>query len=112
MVEGTTLVQVRPLFEAMRLEVKWDKTSGVSSDGTFKSTDLILASLDATVSTTDSSESKSGKGTYKISGNTLVLTYADGTVVRSLFFDHAPGGKDSLKNIQIGKNNFYISEDQ
>ncbi|WP_373872246.1 stalk domain-containing protein [Paenibacillus macerans] len=91
-VGGTTLVQVRPLFEAMGLEVKWDKTSGVSSDGTFKSTDLILASLDAT--------------------DTLVLTYADGTVVRSLFFDHAPGSKNSLKNIQIGKNNFYISEDQ
>ncbi|MEC0331758.1 hypothetical protein P4H42_19290 [Paenibacillus macerans] len=44
--------------------------------------------------------------------DTLVLTYADGTVVRSLFFDHAPGSKNSLKNIQIGKNNFYISEDQ
>lgn len=90
----------------------WTEYLSFSSDGTFKSTDLILASLDVTVSTTDSSESKSGKGTYKISGNTLVLTYGDGTVVRSLFFDHAPGSKNSLKNIQIGKNNFYISEDQ
>ncbi len=87
----------------------WTEHLSFSSDGTFKSTDLTLASLDATVSATNSSASKSDKGTYKISGNTLVLTYADGTVVHSLFFDHDPGGKNSLKNIQIGKNNFYIT---
>ncbi|CAH0119708.1 MULTISPECIES: copper amine oxidase N-terminal domain-containing protein [unclassified Paenibacillus] len=90
----------------------WTESLTFSSDGTFESTDLTLASLDATVSATHSSESKSDKGTYKIAGNTLVLTYADGTVVHSLFFDHDPGGKDSLKNIQIGTNHFYISDEE
>lgn len=89
----------------------WTETLSFSNDGKFESIDLTLSSLDAAAST-DSSASKSDKGTYKISGNTIVLTYADGTVVRSLFFDHDPGGPNSLRKIQIGKNLFYIPDEE
>ncbi|UUZ92389.1 hypothetical protein LJK87_44680 [Paenibacillus sp. P25] len=89
----------------------WTEYLTFSSDGTFESTDLSLSSLDVQVSKTNSSGTKSDKGTYQISGNTITLTYGDGTVVHSLFFDHYPDGKDRLSNIQIGSNRFYIPKD-
>lgn len=89
----------------------WTETLTFSEDGTFESADLTLASLDAKSSAANSSAAKSDKGTYRISGNTIELAYSDGTVVRSLFFDHEPGGTNELQSIQIGSNRFYISEE-
>ncbi|MCZ8521005.1 stalk domain-containing protein [Paenibacillus caseinilyticus] len=82
-----------------------------SRDGTFESTDLSIASLDVIVSGTQSSSSKSDTGTYSIAGNTITLKYEDGTTVRRLFFDHDPGGPDTLEDIQVGDSRFYIPED-
>nr|WP_275984152.1 copper amine oxidase N-terminal domain-containing protein [Paenibacillus hamazuiensis] len=87
----------------------WTEYLSFSGDGTFESTDLSLSSLDVKVSQTNASGSKSDKGKYTISGNTIELTYGDGTVVRSVFFVHDDDG--SSKNIQIGKNCFYIPDD-
>lgn len=82
-----------------------------ASDGTFESTDLSIASLDVIVSETQSSTSKSDTGTYSITGNTMILSYKDGTTVRLLFFDHDVDGIDTLQDIQLGKNRFYIPKD-
>lgn len=82
-----------------------------ASDGTFESTNLSIASLDVTVSETQSSSSKSDTGAYTITGNTMTLKYKDGTTARMLFFDHYPGGKDTLQDIQLGNNRFYIPKD-
>jgi len=89
----------------------WTEYLTFASDGTFKSTDLNLASLNVVVSSTNSSSSKSDAGTYAIKGNTITLKYKDGTTVNSLFFDHSPGKSDSLKKVQIGENRFYIPKD-
>ncbi|WP_426445718.1 stalk domain-containing protein [Paenibacillus sp. S-38] len=90
----------------------WTEYLTFRSDGTFESTDLSLSSLDVQVSTTNAAGSKSDSGTYQISGNTLVLTYQDGTVLRRLFFDHDDDGTKVLKDIQIGSKNFYIPDEQ
>jgi hypothetical protein len=82
-----------------------------ASDGTFESTDLSIASLDVIVSDTHSSSSKSDTGTYTISGNTITLKYKDGTTARLLFFDHDTDGIDTLQDIQVGNNRFYIPKD-
>ncbi|NOU73669.1 hypothetical protein GC098_19965 [Paenibacillus sp. LMG 31458] len=82
-----------------------------ASDGTFESTDLSIASLDVIVSDTQSSTSKSDTGTYTISGNTIILKYKDGTTARMLFFDHDVDGIDTLQDIQLGNNRFYIPKD-
>ncbi|WP_256865401.1 stalk domain-containing protein [Paenibacillus sp. 32352] len=89
----------------------WTEYLSFSGDGTFQSTDLTLSSLNNTVSSTNATGSKSDKGTYDISGNTITLTYKDGTVVRSVFFFHDNYGKDSFRNIQIGQNRFYIPKE-
>ncbi|MFC0213084.1 copper amine oxidase N-terminal domain-containing protein [Paenibacillus chartarius] len=84
----------------------WTEYLTFRSDGTFESTDLSLGTLDVHVTTTHSSTSKSDKGTYSIAGNTLTLTYADQTVVRTVFFLHDDG------DIQIGDRMFYIPENE
>lgn len=70
-----------------------------TSNGTFETTDLSIASFDVT----QSSGSSEGKGTYRIYGNTLELQYPDGQTARVLFFLHDDGGKD----IQVGSDLFY-----
>ncbi|AFC30985.1 hypothetical protein PM3016_4209 [Paenibacillus mucilaginosus 3016] len=90
----------------------WTEYLTFKSDGTFESTDLSLSSLDVHVSTTNAAGSKSDTGTYQISGNTLILTYQDGSVLRRLFFDHDFDDNQSLKDIQIGSRRFYIPDEQ
>lgn len=90
----------------------WTEYLTFAKDGTFKSTDLTLSSLDVISSATNSAGSKSDKGTYSISGNTIVLTYGDGTVVTRLFFNHSDAGVENPKKIQVGSDRFYIPDDK
>jgi hypothetical protein len=83
------------------------------SDGTFEGSNIGLASLDVGSSVTNSSSSSENTGTYTISGNTITLTFNDGTVAKTLFFIHEDNdGAASTGKIQIGSKYFYVdSED-
>lgn len=125
-IDGVYMTPVTPVTDGLTLQgtYKYISYSGLvginafstssteylsfASDGTFESTDLSIASLDVIVSETQSSTSKSDTGTYSITGNTMILNYKDGTTVRLLFFDHDVDGIDTLQDIQLGKNRFYI----
>ncbi|NOU86025.1 hypothetical protein GC102_09580 [Paenibacillus sp. LMG 31460] len=128
-IDGVFMTRVVPVMNGLTLQgtYKYISYSGLvginafssssteylsfASDGTFESTDLSIASLDVIVSDTQSSTSKSDTGTYAISGNTIILKYKDGTTARMLFFDHDTDGIDTLQDIQLGNNRFYIPKD-
>lgn len=90
----------------------WEEWITFQADGTFKSDNLTMGTLDAGSGTTNSSSGVSGTGTYSISGNTIMLKFADGKTERFVFFIH-PGkeGKPNLQDIQIGDRNFYVDND-
>lgn len=87
----------------------WEEWITFQTDGTFKSDNLTLGSVDTGSGTTNSSAGVSGAGTYAITGNTITLKFSDGKTERFVFFVH-PGkdGKPNPQDIQIGDRNFYV----
>lgn len=90
----------------------WEEWITFQTDGTFKSDNLALGTLDTGAGTTNSSSGVSGTGTYDISGNTITLKFSDGKTERFVFFVHAgKDGKPNPQDIQIGDRNFYVDND-
>ncbi|MBB6735330.1 stalk domain-containing protein [Cohnella zeiphila] len=90
----------------------WEEWITFNRDGTFQSENLTLGTLDTGSSETNSGAGDSKKGTYAISGNTIVLSFDDGTKARYLIFLHPDSsGKDNVEDIQIGDRNFYVDRD-
>lgn len=84
----------------------WVVSMEFNSDGTFTSDSLTAGSFESGLGTTHASSSDGDYGTYSISGNTITLTFSDGTVVNQLFFLH----HGDIEDIQIGENNFYTED--
>lgn len=83
--------------------VSWSQTIEFREDGTFKSDSLMLGSVQGGAPTQGAAGSDTS-GSYRISGNTIVLAYGDGSTETLLFFIH----ENDLEDIQIGENNFYV----
>lgn len=83
--------------------VSWSKTIEFREDGTFQSDSLMLGSVEGGAPTQGAAGSGTS-GSYRISGNTIVLAYGDGSAETLLFFIHENDSED----IQIGENNFYV----
>ncbi len=76
----------------------WKDVITFRTDGTFERGSLAIAgSSDA------QTQQQSGK--YKIEGNTMTLTFEDGTAAKLLFFLHEEG---SLREIQLGGDKYVI----
>ncbi|MEF3304798.1 copper amine oxidase N-terminal domain-containing protein [Paenibacillus sp. GYB003] len=68
--DGTTLVQLRPLFEAMGIELQWDNDNRIV---TGKTTGLVFAlPIDGTKATVNGSEVALEQAARIVDGNTLV----------------------------------------
>lgn len=88
----------------------WTNWITFYDNGTFKSNRLMLGSVQGGAPTQGAAGGET-TGSYRISGNTLVLAYQDGTVENLLFFVHNDSAPGQNNNIQIGENYFYIDED-
>ncbi|MBE9914844.1 hypothetical protein G8C92_12445 [Paenibacillus donghaensis] len=87
----------------------WEEWITFKADGTFKSDNLTLGTLDTGSASTNSGSGTSGSGTYSISGNTITLQFSGGKTFRYVFFAHAgKNGQPNPLNIQIGSRNFYV----
>ncbi|REK75160.1 copper amine oxidase N-terminal domain-containing protein [Paenibacillus paeoniae] len=85
----------------------WTEKITFYANGTFKSNRLMLGTVQGGGTTTGTS-SKNLSGSYRITGNTIVLAYSDGKVANRLFFLHEDKKRGELGSIQIGDNNFYV----
>lgn len=98
----TGLVGITPF------STSWTNEMIFYPNGTFTSDTLSLASLNTGDARTDSAASgKTVKGTYKISSNTIELTYEDGTVERHVFAI-PPQQNDDRVYVQIGEQSFHM----
>ncbi|MFS0723065.1 copper amine oxidase N-terminal domain-containing protein [Paenibacillus sp. 1P07SE] len=82
----------------------WSTTITFQANGNFESDKVMIGSVQGGAPTHGSAGS-STSGSYRITGNTIVLAYRDGRVETELFFVHED---DSLEDIHIGENYFYI----
>ncbi|NMO97609.1 copper amine oxidase N-terminal domain-containing protein [Paenibacillus lemnae] len=80
----------------------WSTTITFKADGTFESDHMMIGSVNGGAPTTGASGS-STSGSYRITGNTIVLAYRDKTVENELFFIQDGA---SASEIQIGENYF------
>jgi len=81
----------------------WTYHLKFNANGTFESDRAMIGTVQGGAPTTGGAGSASS-GSYKISGNTLTLAYSDGRSEFLLFFAH----DESLEDIQIGEENFYV----
>ncbi|RXZ83177.1 copper amine oxidase N-terminal domain-containing protein [Paenibacillaceae bacterium] len=86
----------------------WSKTIAFHANGTFESDSLMIGSVEGGSSRTQGGTGKSTSGSYRVSGNTLVLAFGDGTIENHLFFIHEDTKRGELGDIHIGKNNYYV----
>lgn len=77
----------------------WTHTIELNKDGTFESSELMLGHVEGGLPTSGAAGGDSS-GSYRITGNTLVLAYKDGTISNLLFFLHDDG------SLQIGEDNY------
>jgi hypothetical protein len=88
----------------------WTESMTFHADGTFERDSSTLASLHLEgSSTTNSAGAESQSGKYGIEGNTITLSYNDGTVTKLLFFLHEEG---SLDDIQLGVDNYEADDEE
>lgn len=85
----------------------WSKVIDFSEEGTFKSDSLMLGSVEGGARTQGSTGFDTS-GSYRISGNTIVFAYNDGSTENLLFFVHENEKRGALEDIQIGENNYYV----
>lgn len=84
----------------------WSETITFYDNGTFKSSSLMLGSVEGGAPTQGAAGDDT-TGSFKIKGNTIVLSYRDGTVVSTLFFLHEDAKDGASNDLQIGKNHYY-----
>ncbi|WP_020620657.1 copper amine oxidase N-terminal domain-containing protein [Paenibacillus daejeonensis] len=82
----------------------WSTTLKLQANGTFSSDSIMIGSVQGGAPTTGAAGA-STKGSYRITGNTIVFAYRDGRIERELFFVQSNG---SFDDIQIGDSNFLI----
>ncbi|MBP1989969.1 copper amine oxidase N-terminal domain-containing protein [Paenibacillus eucommiae] len=128
MIDEVSLEPVKPAAKGLMLEGKykyqgysgligidpysssWTEYITFNKNGAFESKNLSLSSLQGGSSSTNATKKESSTGTYVIEGNTIVLTFKDGTTQSLLFFIHENTKRGPLEDIQIGDRNFYIDK--
>src|SRR5690606_15692460 len=84
-----------------------------SKDGTFEADSSSLASLGIQGGPNTTHTGVSGNsGTYTISGNTITLTFEDGTVKRQLIIIDDSDDPGSLDDILLGDRLYYADDDE
>jgi len=124
-IEDVPLEPVKPVTEKLTLTDKyiyrgyyglvgisggstsWSRIIEFNADTTFKSNSMMLGSVQGG-GTTHGSSAKNTNGSYRVTGNTLVLAHHDGTIENLLFFLHDEPKRGPLGSIQLGENNFYV----
>ncbi|OMF96069.1 copper amine oxidase N-terminal domain-containing protein [Paenibacillus sp. FSL R7-0273] len=82
----------------------WKETLVLRADGSFESDNFMIGNVQGGAPTTGAAGNASS-GSYKISGNTIVMVYNDGKVESALFFLQADG------SFNIGDKNFDLDTD-
>ncbi|PZD93121.1 hypothetical protein DNH61_25295 [Paenibacillus sambharensis] len=86
----------------------WTELLVFKRDGTFESEDLSLGTLDTGSAVTNSASGDESTGTYRISGNTIILAFNDGRR-EQLFFGVLENTKRAKgEDLVIGDKNFYV----
>lgn len=88
----------------------WSEVITFYDNGTFRSSKLMLGSVQGGAPT-DGATGSDLAGSYRITGNTLVLVYSNGKVGNYLFFIHDSSQPGQMDEIQIGEDYFYVDED-
>lgn len=88
----------------------WSESIIFYENGTFKSSKMMMGNVQGGAPT-DGVTGSDLTGSYRVTGNTLVLAYPNGKVGNYLFFIHDEGKQGQVESIQIGINYFAVEED-
>lgn len=88
----------------------WRNQVTFFDNGTFRSSDLMIGSVQGGAPT-QGAAGRDDQGSYRITGNTIVFAFENGTVRNDLFFVHQDSERGELGDIQLNDDNFYIDND-